>query len=164
VAFAEEVIDGLRYELRPMDPMKVLEHGSKLTAIVAAPALAQVNKLGGVEAGPDALGQVVGVFASFAGEALKHMAHPDVQSCIRELFNGATVDLGGDKQLELAAAWKTHFLGKTGAMVKFLAWALGAQYGDFFGAMQTSLVDALKRRFASLASQASATAPQSPST
>lgn len=163
MAFATETIDGLVYSLRPLNPELVLMHGTKLTALVAGPAM-QAAASGPVPDKSKGLMVVIQAFAQVVGEALKHMDHPDVRAAILIMFTEATVNLGGEKELELGAAWKAHFLGKPGTMVKFLRWALQAQYGDFFKAMPGSLMDALKERFESLASLAASQQAPSPST
>jgi len=165
-AFASEVIDGQVYVLRPMSPEQVLLHGSRLTALLAAPAIQSLGKQSEtVDKVSPAM--MLGTLGNLVGEALKNIGHPDVQACINAMFDCAAVDLsvnGVGGQLELKLGWKSHFLGKPGTLVRFLTFAMGAQFGDFFGAMQGSLGDALKKRFASIVSSVPTPAATSPST
>lgn len=165
-AFASEVIDGQTYLLRPMSPEAVLYHGSRLTALLAAPAIQSLGKQA------DSVKEVTPamMFSSLSqlvGEAMKNIGHPDVQACLNAMFDCAAVDLsvnGVGGQLELKLGWKSHFMGKPGTLVRFLTFAMGAQFGDFFAAMQGSLADALKKRFASIVSSAPTQQAPSPST
>ena len=144
MAFAKKTIDGVEYEMRAMDPLLVLEHGSKLTSELAAPAIDKLSQSGKLEATPQAM-LIVG--ASLIGEMLKKMSAPSVQAAIQDLFPYASA--GGR---ELDKTWKVHFMGKTKAMITFIAWGIEVQFGDFFVGLGEQIAGVLKERFASLAS------------
>lgn len=141
---AKKVIDGVTYELRPMDPLLVLEHGSRLTSELAGPAIEKLAAGGKVEASKSA---IVAMGASLVGEVMKKLAHPSVQGAIHELFKYASAN-----GQELEHTWKAHFLGKTKTMMTFIAWGLEVQFGDFFVGLGEQLISVLKERFASLVS------------
>lgn len=158
---ARTTIDGQVYILRPMMPEQVLLHCSKLMALVGGPALkaaadTKAEKNGGFSG-------VVGVVGCIVGEAFKQMAHPEVKSVFDALFATAVV-VKGEAELELNVAWKTHFAGKPGAMVHFLKFALVAQFGDFFRAMQDSILGGLQEQLASLGLGEKSKAAGSPTT
>jgi hypothetical protein len=134
--FATTDIDGIKYELRPMDPLLVLEHGSKLTAVLVAPALEKAASAGKVEVSKAAL---LGLGVTVAGEAMKNLAHPDVQAAIRALFA-----YGSANGVELGQAWKAHFLGKTKAMMTFIMWSMEVQFKDFFSGLTGQIVARLQ--------------------
>jgi len=144
-----KVINGVTYELRAMDPLLVLDHGSKLVAEIAGPVTDKLAEGGRVEFTKAAFVQV-GVGA--IGEILKRLAAPAVRAAVLDIFNYASAN-----GVELQATWKVHFLGKTKDMVAFLAFALEAQFADFFVGLGEQVAGALKERFASLAL---ATAPK----
>lgn len=140
-----------------MNPELVLMHGSKLTALIAGPAVQNALSKFTVPAKGEEAGAVISVLGTVLGEALKHMDHPDVQAAFKAVIAEAVVvyPSAGDqppKEVELGAVWKSHFIGKAGSLVRFLKWACQAQYGDFFSAMPGLLAGGLKERFASLAS------------
>lgn len=138
-------INGVVYELRAMDPLLVLDHGSKLVAEIAAPVTDKLAEGGKLEFSQAAFVQV-GVGA--IGEILKRLSAPAVRAAMLNLFEYASAN-----GVELNATWKVHFLGKTKDMVAFLAFALEAQFGDFFVGLGEQVAGALKERFALLASR-----------
>lgn len=142
-------INGVNYELRAMDPLLVLDHGSKLVAEISGPVADKLAQGGGLELTKAAFVQV-GVGA--IGEVLKRLSSPPVRAAMLDLFKYATAN-----GVEMEQTWKVHFLGKTKDMVAFIAFALEAQFGDFFVGLGEQVAGALKERFASLVS---ATAPK----
>jgi hypothetical protein len=164
--FAQTQIDGVNYRLRPMNPELVLQHGSKLTALVAGPAVQQaMSKFSLPEQGKIA-DVVVPLLGQVLGEALKQLSHPDVQAALMACVATATIyHPENGAEAELSGAWKAHFIGKPGSLVRFLKWAATEQYGGFFSAMPDFLAGGLRERIASLASSAATTrAASSPTT
>lgn len=139
-----KTIDGVVYELRAMDPLLVFDHGSKLVAEIAGPVTDKLAEGGKIELTKAAF---VSIGVGAVGEILKRLSAPAVRAAVLDLFQYSTAN-----GVEMQATWKVHFLGKTKSMVAFLAFALEAQFGDFFAGLGEQVVSALKERIALLAS------------
>lgn len=133
---ATKEIDGVIYQLQPMQPDKVVEHGGALLSSVLAAPLARA-----VTAGDESA--IAGAMLA----VLQNLSSPALKAAIVDIW--PTAFAGG---VGLANSWKVHFTGKTGSLVRFLAWALEEQFRDFF----VSLTGVLKDAGASMAAKAAA--------
>ena len=150
VAFATKEIDGVTYQLMAMSPEKVIDHGNALLASVFGNAMAKAA----TSVGESEEALMMSVFSS----VLMNMAHPTLKAAIAEMWKDAFAD-----GLPLEKNWKTHFQGHTGRMVRFLIWALEAQFSDFFSSLVGVFKDAAARRKAQRAASATAKEKESSS-
>lgn len=138
------VIEGVTYEMRPMDPMLVLEHGSKLVSELAAPAIEKFGTVALAEATKDSM-KAAGV--AVIAEALKRLSLPSVQAATQALFSTAT-----QNNVELDKTWRVHFLGKPKSLIAFLVWGMEAQFGDFFVGLGEQIASGMNGRLVKLVS------------
>ncbi len=141
VAFADKEIDGIRYSLYAMSPDKVIEHGNALLGTV-------FSNIAGRAMGGDE--------TAFLSAIVANLSSPVVKAAIADLWETALANgnpLGKN-------AWKAHFLGKSGTMVRFIVWAMEAQFTDFFG----SLIGVLKDAQVAMKAKAAQKAQSSPTT
>lgn len=149
-AFAETDIDGVHYSLFAMMPDKVMDHGNALISLFSTAALGKAALAG----------DGVAIGGAVMAAVLQNMASPPVKAVIADLWKDALAD---GKPLA-GTAWKGHFTAKTGSMMRFIAWALEAQFADFFGSLTGVLRDVGERLKQSAArAQATAEAQTSPS-
>jgi hypothetical protein len=127
-AFADIEIDGVRYQLMAMRPEKVIDHGNALLGSMLAVPMSKA-----------AVGDDAG-YASALASMLGSLSHPTVKAAIADLWKDAFAD-----GVPLEKTWNAHFLGHTGRLVKFVAWALEAQFSDFFGSYIAVLKQAGER-------------------
>jgi hypothetical protein len=130
------------YRVRPMQPKRVLRTAPILAKLLV-PALGHL--VDGASKGAkisDVLeADVTG--ASFGAAAQALMAawdQPKMDELVDELAATSEVGLdGGSKWPQLSAIFDAHFTGRTQEMLGWLAFAVEAQYGDFFGGLRAGV-------------------------
>ena len=125
---ASTMIEGVKYEARPMDPLLVLEDTGRLTTMLLASSASLENAA--LDSGAFKL-----VLAKLAVGLFSQLKNPEAILVIEHVFSYATangVELGGQ-------GWRTHFTGKGGQLAQVISWLLKEQFSSFFGGVRSKL-------------------------
>lgn len=137
----ETVIDGDRYSVEMLTATPAWKLLLKLSKIVG-PSIGQIVDASQAAAsgGKSLLEANIGdaVFGEAVRSLMERMDEAAVESIIKELSGKCEVDVGGQgRSIPLSSCFELHFQGRMGALMKWLVFAVKAQYSDFLGALMS---------------------------